>query len=221
MQIGVNRRNTVNGTTKIKIKRKKQSNLNEQTIMPYGNKTKDKILTGQRRLTDWKSEGNKGPKKCKEVEDKSPEIPGSYKKKKRSPKPGKQSKSVKSESKTTNIMEQEKTSQPQSNKEEEGSIDDEVKKLNPDLQRLFKLIDRTITPLRSDVTKLLVGNERVSEHQRKIVMLEEENVILKKKLKKVERNQEKTRTKVDHIESKLLEGNINYEWIRRRGRGGV
>ena len=180
--------------------------------MPYGNKTQDKILSGQRRLTHWKSEGNKGPKKCKEVEDKSPEVPGSYKKKKRSPKPGKQSKLVKAESKTTNIMEQEKlnekTSQPHCNKEEEGSIADEVKKLNPDLQRLFKLIDRTITPLRSDVTKLLVGNERVSEHQRKIVMLEEENVTLKRKLKKVERNQEKTRTKVDRIESRLLEGNI-------------
>ena len=180
--------------------------------MPYGNKTQDKILSGQRKLTHWKSEGNKGPKKCKEVEDKSPEVPGSYKKKKWSPKPGKQSKLVKAESKTTNIMEpeklNEKTSQPQGNKEEEGSIADEVKKLNPDLQRLFKLIDRTITPLRSDVTKLLVGNERVSEHQRKIVMLEEENVTLKRKLKKVERNQEKTRTKVDRIESRLLEGNI-------------
>ena len=65
-----------------------------------------------------------------------------------------------------------------------------------------------LVPHASNHIKLLVGNERVSEHQRKIVMLEEENVTLKRKLKKVERNQEKTWTKVARIESRLLEGNI-------------
>ena len=81
-------------------------------------------------------------------------------------------------------IKEKKTEKPnQTQVEDEGSIADEVKKLNPDLQRLFKLIDRTITPLRNDVTKLLVGNERVSEHQRKILILEEENVTLKRKLK--------------------------------------
>ena len=39
-------------------------------------------------------------------------------------------------------------------------------------------------------------------------MLEEENVSLKRKLKKVEKSQEKTKTKVDRIESRLLEGNV-------------
>ena len=188
--------------------------------MPYGNKTQEKVLVGQRRLTHWKQE-DKGPKKRKEVEDKSPEAQGQNKKKKRSPKPGKKAKVIKttdnnkpsdSKHKKTSMdkvgkknMEKEKEEE---NKEEEGSIDEEVKKLNPDLQRLFKLIDRTITPLRSDVTRLLVGNERVSEHQRKIVMLEEENITLKRKLKKVEKSQEKTKTKVDRIESRLLEGNV-------------
>ena len=49
----------------------------------------------------------------------------------------------------------EKPSQASKKVEEDGSIADEVKKLNPELQRLFELIDRTIIPLRSDVTKLL------------------------------------------------------------------
>ena len=66
--------------------------------MPYGNKTQDKVLTGQGRLTHWKKD--KGPKKQKEVEDKSPEAPGIHKKKKRSPKPGKQPKIIKIEDRT-------------------------------------------------------------------------------------------------------------------------
>ena len=190
--------------------------------MPYGNKNKEKVLVGQRRLTQWTQE-DKGPRKRKEVEDKSPEAQGKYKKKKRSPKIGKQSKTTKSLDKNKNKIEsckhkkiemdkssekKRETEKVEEKVEEEGSISEEVKKLNPDLQRLFKLIDRTITPLRSDVTRLLLGNERVSEHQRKIVMLEEENVSLKRKLKKVEKSQEKTKTKVDQIESRLLEGNI-------------
>ena len=189
--------------------------------MPYGNKTQDKVLTGQRRLTHWKSESIKGPKKRKEVEDKSPEAPGTHKKKKRSPKASKQSKEKlgdKSGIKNKGVtkMDQEKVKgkmndiapQVPEKDEEDGSIADEVKKLNPDLQRLFKLIDRTITPLRNDVTKLLVGNERISEHKRKILKLEEENITLKRKLKKVEKSQENTKTKVDRIESRLLEGNV-------------
>ena len=39
-------------------------------------------------------------------------------------------------------------------------------------------------------------------------MLEEENVTLKRKLKSIEKNQEKTRKKVDQIENRLLEGNV-------------
>ena len=77
---GIKWRNTVKGATK-KIQN------NERNRMPYGNKTQDKVLTGQGRLTHWKRES----KKCKEVEDKSPEAPGTNKKKKRSPKAGKQS----------------------------------------------------------------------------------------------------------------------------------
>ena len=73
--------------------------------MPYGNKTQDKILIGQRRLTHWKSESSKGPKKRKQVEDKSPEDPGTYKKKKRSPKVSKQLKE-KSEDKPGTINKQ-------------------------------------------------------------------------------------------------------------------
>ena len=175
-------------------------------------------MTGQGRLTHWKRDS----KKHKEVEDKTPEAPGTYRKKKRSPKSGKQSKLVRVEDKTLpakkigNKMDQKKVNEKRNEKptqvsgkvEEDGSIADEVKKLNLELQRLFKLINRTITPLRSDVTKLLVGNERVSEHQRKIIKLEEENVTLKRKLKKVEKSQEKTKTKVDRIESRLLEGNV-------------
>ena len=58
--------------------------------MPYGNKTQEKVLVGQRRLTHWKQE-DKGPRKRKEVEDKSPEAQGKNKKKRRSPKSSKQS----------------------------------------------------------------------------------------------------------------------------------
>ena len=170
MQKGVNRRNAVKGATR------STSRNGRNDIMPYGNKTQEKVLVGQSRLTHWKQE-DKGPKKRKEVEDKSPEVQGKTKRKRRSPKSGKQSKASKplvkkpldSKHKKTEMdksgerkKEAEKTEE---NTEEEGSISEEVKKLNPDLQRLFKLIDRTITPLRSDVTRLLLGNEKVSEHQ--------------------------------------------------------
>ena len=213
VQKGVKRRNAVKGATR-STSRKGYNN-----IMPYGNKTQEKVLVGQSRLTHWKQE-DKGPKKRKEVEDRSPEVQGNKKRKRRSPKPGKQAKTSKPSTKKPLESKQKKIEMDKVGEkqkgiekveekiEEEGSISEEVKKLNPDLQRLFKLIDRTITPLRSDLTRLLLGNEKVSEHQRKIVMLEEENVSLKRKLKKVEKSQEKTKTKVDRIESRLLEGNV-------------
>ena len=99
-------------------------------------------------------------------------------------------------------------------KSEEQIIEEEVKKLNPDLQRLFKLLDRTIQPLRSNATMLLAGNTTITENQRKILNLEEENICLKCKLKTLEHNQEKTKSKVDQIEDRLLEGNVVMHGLR-------
>ena len=178
----------------------------------------DKVIPGQGKLSHWKKDRTTESKKRKEVEDKSPETTGNHKRKKQNLK-GKQQK-TKLDKKSNQSSEpiktittamnpdQPKEPNPEEDKQEEPSIADEVKKLNPDLQRLFKLLDRTIQPLRSDVTRLLAGNSTVSENQRKIVMLEEENVSLKRKLKTIERSQEKTRHKVDQIESRLLEGNV-------------
>ena len=69
-------------------------------------------------------------------------------------------------------------------------------------------MDRTQQPLRSDVTTLPVGNMTITENQRKILNLEEENSSLKWKLRILEHNQEKTKSKVDQIENRLLEGNV-------------
>ena len=68
--------------------------------MPYDNKTQDKVLIGQVKLTHWKKDTNKGPRKQKEVEDKSPEAPVNHKKKKRSPKTGKENRQSESQHKT-------------------------------------------------------------------------------------------------------------------------
>ena len=93
-------------------------------------------------------------------------------------------------------------------KEENNEIQNEVKKLNPELQILYKLIDRTLQPRRSDVKELLTAKGNVNENQRKIIHLEEKNVTLKRRLCNLEKDQQKTKTEGDDIENHMLEGNI-------------